>query len=365
MGGEAGGQSWGPVISGDGRYVAFHSTAWDLVPGDTNGAVADVFVWDATTGTTTRITDGNNDSFSPAISADGRYITFYSSAWNLVPGDLNGKTDVFVWDATTGSTTRISDGDRDSFSPAISADGRNITYLSAASNLVPGDTNDTNDTYDVFVWDATTGTTTRISDGDRESHDPAISADGRYISYTTASSNLVPGDTNDTWDVLVWDATTGTTTRITDGVDLENYSAAISADGRYITYFSLTSNLVPGDTNGMYDVFVWDATTGTTARITDGDNHSASPTISADGRYITFYSLASNLVPGDTNGVQDVFAWDATTGTTARITDGNDTSSSPSISADGNSITFPSAASNLVPDDTNGVVDVFVWHRNN
>ena len=359
MGGEAGGQSVGPVISGEGRFIAFSSTAWDLVPGDTN-AVADVFVWDRATESITRMTDGSNDSVAPTLSTDGRYIAFYSSAWNLVPGDLNGRTDVFVWDATSGITTRITDGNGNSRTPAISADGRHVAYLSWASNLVPEDTDGTDD---VFVWDAATGSTARITDG--YGHDaPAISADGRYIAYAADSSNLVSGDTNGVTDVFVWDAATGSTTRITDGNGDSSYPV-VSADGRYIAYFSSASNLVSGDTNGVTDVFVWDAATGSTTRITDGDDPSHRPSISADGRHVAYNSTAPVLLPGDTIGLTDVFVWDATTGSTTRITDGDDSSWRPSISADGNSITFSSAASNLVPGDTNGVEDVFVWDRSN
>jgi Tol biopolymer transport system component len=353
IGGEGGGESFDPTISGNGRYVAFASTAWDLVPGDPN-AVADIYVWDASTGTTIRITDGvYYDSLGPAISADGRYVAFHSTSGHLTPGDLNGKDDVFVWDASTGATTRITDGNGESRAPAISADGRYIAFYSSASNLVP---DDTNDAADVFVWDATTGTTTRVSD--YGASDPAISGDGRYIAYESASSTMDPGNTSGAENVFVWDATTGTTTRITDG-DGDSRYPTVSADGRYIAFYSSASDLVPGDTNGVPDVFRWDATTGATTRATGV----GIPVISGDGRYIALYSSASDLVPGDTNGAEDVFLWDATTGTTSPITDGNDSSYRPSISADGNSIAFSSRASNLVDGDTNAAQDVFVWNR--
>ncbi|MFV0460955.1 MAG: DUF4214 domain-containing protein [Actinomycetales bacterium] len=207
------------------------------------------------TGTTTRITNGNNGSYEPAISADGRYITYNSDASNLVPNDTNEEWDVFVWDNNTGTTTRITNGNNTSGYPAISADGRYITYTSAASNLVP---NDTNEQDDVFVWDKNTGTTTRITNGNNSRWAPAISADGRYITYHS-DANLVPNDTNGHRDVFVWDNNTGTTTRITPGTN-RSWAAAISADGHYITYTSSASNLVPSDTNEQPDVFVWQRT---------------------------------------------------------------------------------------------------------
>ncbi|HZA87335.1 MAG TPA: hypothetical protein VE466_10670 [Acidimicrobiales bacterium] len=341
-----------PSVSGDGRYVAYYSSASNLVPDDTNG-VADVFVWDRDTGATARITDGNAWSQEPAISVDGRYVAYYSFASNLVPDDTNGFADVFVWDRDAGTTTRITDGNDNSGRPAVSADGRHITFDSSASNLVPDDANGFK--RDVFVWNADTGTTTRITDSiwytDEYSLSGGISADGRYVTFQSLSSTLVPNDTNNHWDVFVWDADTGTTTRISDG---GAYHPRISSDGRYVTYDAI---------RGTDHVFVWDSTTRTTIRVTDGNGPSGAPTISSDGRYITFQSWASDLVPDDTNGVADVFVWDRDTGTTMRITDGDGDSTDAAISADGGSVTFWSAASNLVSDDTNGVRDVFVWNR--
>lgn len=132
--------SQGADISTDARHVAFQSYASDLVAEDTNGK-GDVFTFDRTTGTTVRITDGNDDSYDPATSADGRHITFSSRASDLVPDDANGQTDVFTWDRTTGVTTRITDGDNDSGLAAISGDGRHVTFLSYASDLVADDRN--------------------------------------------------------------------------------------------------------------------------------------------------------------------------------------------------------------------------------
>jgi Tol biopolymer transport system component len=301
-----------------------------------------------------RITDGNSASVLPAVSADGRYVAYYSSASNLVPDDTNGFMDVFVWDRATGTTTRITNGNDESGDAVISADGGSITFDSQASNLVPDDTNGFK--RDVFVWDADTGTTTRITDSvwytEEYSLSGGLSADGRYVTFSSLSSTLVPDDTNNHWDVFVWDAITGAITRLSDGAA---FHPRISSDGRFVTYNAIW---------GTDHVFVWDSATGTTTRITDGsDGASVAPTISADGRHVAFQSGASNLVPGDTNGVWDVFVWDRLTGTIARVTDGDGDSSNPAISSDGRAVAFWSAAGNLVADDTNAVQDVFLWQR--
>ena len=236
-----GGSPEKPAISADGRYVAFESGSSNLVAGDTNG-FEDVFVRDLQSGTTQRVsvatggTQGNGFSSEPAISADGRYVTFSSAASNLVPGDTNGAPDVFVRDRRSGTTQRVSvaaagtQGNGDSGSSAIGADGRYVAFVSRASNLVPGDTNGTSD---VFVRDLQLGTTQRVSvatDGtqaDGASFNVAISADGRYVAFDSYASNLAPGDTNQAGDVFVRDLQSGTTQRVsvaTDGSQGNGYS---------------------------------------------------------------------------------------------------------------------------------------------
>ena len=395
-------------ISADGRYVAFTSYASNLVSVDTNGTW-DVFVHDRQTGVTERVsvgsagTEGNGISGSPSISADGRYVAFHSDATNLVADDTNGTRDVFVRDrcvsngspvpSCTPATERVSadssgvQGDGVSDLAAISADGRYVAFESRADNLVPGDTNGAND---VFVHDRQTGVTERVSvgstgtEGNGECSYPSISADGRYVAFDSDATNLVPGDTNGSGDVFVHDRQTGVTERVSvdsagtqgngeSGVE----SVPISADGRYVAFYSYASNLVPGDTNGVPDVFVHDRLTGGTERVsvdsagTQGNGWSVHASISADGRYVAFDSDATNLVPGDTNGYRDVFVHDRLTGVTERVSvdstgsqgDGHsDPFYSPSISADGRYVAFESDATNLdlVLGDTNGYRDVFV-----
>ena len=272
---QANGGSGGPSISADGRWVTYESYASNLVAGDTNDSL-DVFVWDRVTGATELVsvasdgTQANSGSGGPSISADGRWITYASGASNLVAGDTNGSVDVFVWDRVSGVTQRVSvasDGTQansGSDGLSISADGRWITYRSRASNLVAGDTNGSGD---VFVWDRVSGVTQRVSvasDGTQansDSGDPSISPDGRWITYTSGASNLVPGDTNGSRDVFVWDRVSGVTQRVSvasDGTQANGYSygPSISADGRWVTYESHVSNLVAGDTNDDWDVFL-------------------------------------------------------------------------------------------------------------
>jgi len=391
-GAEGNQNSFDASISAAGRFVAFGSVASNLVPGDTNG-FQDVFVHDLQTGQTTRVSvdhssgaGGNNHSFAPSISADGRFVAFNTSASNLVPGDTNRTSDVFVRDLHTGQTTRVSvdssgaEGNAGSAFPSISADGRFVAFDSLASNLVPGDMNGT---WDVFIHDLQTGLTTRVSvdssgaEGNSESISPSISAAGRFVAFESWASNLVPGDTNGLEDVFVHDLQTGQTTRVsldTSGSEGNNHSdgPSISAAGRFVTFGSVASNLVPGDTNGSWDVFVHDLQTGQTTRVSvdtsgaEGNNDSRYPSISADGRFVAFDSSASNLVPGDTDRHRDVFVHDRLTRQTTRVSvgisgaGGNNPGVFPSISADGRFVTFHSSASNLVHDDTNGTWDVFV-----
>ena len=272
-----------------------------------------------------------------------------------------------------------------SFASAISGDGRFVAFRSFANNLVPGDTNLV--CCDVFVHDRQTGVTERVSvasngtqsNGQGEG-DIAISADGRFVAFGSEATSLVPGDTNGRPDVFVRDRQTGTTERVSvasNGTQANGYGApplAISADGRFVAFRSFATNLVPGDTNGLDDVFVHDRQTGMTERVnvaSDGAQANAgggSGSISADGRFVAFTSFATNLVPGDTNAVGDVFVHDRQTGMTERVsvvsdgTEGNDSSGDDSvaISADGQFVAFDSNATNLVPNDTNETRDIFV-----
>jgi Tol biopolymer transport system component len=390
--------SWATGISAEGRYTVFDSHATNLVPGDTNGQF-DVFVHDSRTGATTRVSvasDGsqaNYYSHAGPISGDGRVVAFTSAANNLVPGDTNDRVDVFVHDQQTGATTRVSvssagrQANGDSGEATISADGRFVAFSSHASNLVQ---RDTNQGPDVFVHDLVTGKTTRVSvnSGGRqtnarsESDGPAISANGRFVTFSSSARNLVRGDTNRLPDVFVRDRKTGRTARVSvdsrgrqagrDRSLTGSSSAMISADGRFVGFLSSDTNLVRGDTNRLPDVFVHDRRTGRTIRVdvsSDGKQANAEsgvPIMSPDGRYVAFSSYATNLIPEQTGGVGELFVRDLVAHTTtlvsrnARGDVGDDSSTAGGFSADDRYLAFSSWASNLVSGDTNLQVDVFV-----
>ncbi|GIU84057.1 MAG: hypothetical protein KatS3mg008_0832 [Acidimicrobiales bacterium] len=394
-GGFAGGVSVAPSISADGRFVAFESSASDLVPGDTNGA-ADVFVRDLVAGVTRLVSvnfvtgdSGNNASRAPSISADGRFVAFESSASDLVPGDTNGAADVFVRDLVAGVTRLVSvnfvtgdSGNNASRAPSISADGRFVAFESSASDLVPGDTNGVRD---VFVRDLTSHVTRLASKdagggaSDGESRHAHISADGRFVAFTSWASDLVSGDSNGVSDVFVHDLLSGVTRLAsvdaaggpTDGGSLTPF---LSADGRFLVFESWASDLASGDADGIRDVFVRDLVSGVTRLVSvDGtggpaDAASYRPSVSADGRFVAFFSYASDLVSGDTNGAYDAFVRDLVSRVTRLVSvdqfgdPANGSTYWSSISADGRFVAFYSNASDLIAGDTNDVSDVFVRH---
>jgi Tol biopolymer transport system component len=245
----------------------------------------------------------------------------------LVAGDTNAVEDAFLRDRQTGETVRVSvntagqQGNSNSFFPMPSADGRFVAFESQASNLVAGDTNNNPD---VFVRDRQTGQTTRVSvasdatQSNGYSSVDAISADGRYVVFMSAASNLVAGDTNNAEDVFVRDRQTGTTTRISvDSAGVQGNAssngASLSADGRIVLFQSDANNLVADDRNGATDIFTRNVQTGRTQRVTlsndgrESNGASGRPTMTPDGAAISFSSNANNLVAGDTNNQGDVF----------------------------------------------------------
>ncbi len=338
--------------------------------------------------------DGNGQlgtgETSATTAADGSY-----SFGELAPGTYNvAEVQQPGWQQTSPlanvpAIERVSvapdgtQGNDFSQRPSFSADGRYAAFFSSASNLVPGDTNGAPD---IFVYDRQTDAIERVSvasDGTQAnsgSTGSSISADGRYVAFQSTASNLVSDDNNSTYDIFVYDRQMDTIERVSvasDGTQGNGQStiAGISADGRYVTYSSDASNLVSGDTNGAGDAFVYDRQMDTIERVsvasdgTQGNGRSSGGSLSADGRYVGFYSIASNLVPGDTNGVGDAFVYDRQMDTIERVsvaangTQGNDLSYSPSLSADGRYAAFTSYARNLVSGDTNGFGDIFVYDR--
>lgn len=325
-----------------------------------------------------------------AVSFDGRFIAYYSEATTLVPNDSNGMCDVFVRDRFKGTTQRVSvdsggvEGNGVSFGGWLSPDGRFVSFVSEATNLVTGDGNGWPD---AFVRDRVTGTTVRVSvdsagnEADFGGEGGPISADGHIVAIGSYATNLVPGDTNGTWDVFVHDLQTGITEMVSvdpSGAcgDSESYVLAMTPDGRCVLFWSEATNLVPGDTNSCGDLFVRDRMLGTTTRIsvdstgTEADRDSMSGDITPDGRFVAFLSDATNLVANDTNGFRDAFLRDLTNGTTERVSvrsNGAQANGSSfhatSISSDGSLIAFSSNAMNLVGGDRNGASDEFVRDR--
>jgi Tol biopolymer transport system component len=377
-----------PVISADGRYVAFASGATNLVTGETGGQ-RNIFVRDRITGVTTRASVGllgaqpNQMCFAPCISADGRYVAFQSMATNLVTTDTVGQAQVFVRDRVLNVTSLVSVDSLGSpgsgAAPAISADGRYVAFESGASTLV---INDTNAKTDIFVHDRITGVTTRESmgpaaQGNGDSTAASISGDGRYVAFESLATDFAASDSNGASDIFVRDRLAGTTTRMSmDSLAVptngDSTGPSISSDGRYVAFESMATNLVAGDTNLAWDVFVRDRVAATTTRASvgplgvEGNGPSGAPVLSGDGRRVTFESQATNLVTGDTNGTQDVFMRDRLSSTTTRMSvdsaggPGSLASSEPCISGDGRYVAFGSVASNLVASDTNLSTDIFV-----
>lgn len=390
-----------PDVSADGRYVAFYSTASDLVAGDTNN-VGDIFRRDLLMSTTALVSVGgsglgNHESYDPDLTPDGRYLAFETTATNLFANDLNGTIDDVVLRDMTGSgvelisvnATGSGSGSGTSYDPVISDDGRFVAYESFATNLVNGDTNGL---FDVFVRDRVLGTNLLCSrdlsgtgSGSLESYDPIISGNGQIVVFFSHATNLVAGDTNNSSDLFAFNTATHTVQLITRALDGGmasdgSYNYSISADGRYVAFESYATNLVANDGNGANgDIFLRDLLTGTTALISgacdgsgSGNSYSSNPQLSADGRYITFQSAANDLVAGFfTAGTENVYRHDRLTGETVLVSQnqfvsggGNGSSYASGLSGTGDTVVFVSDASNLAAEDANNTTDIFVWQGN-
>lgn len=354
---QANGNSGGPAVSRSGRFVAFSSTATNLTAAGTNG-LSNIFVRDRTAGTTTLVSgalagaSADGPSFHPDVSADGRYVSFYSTASNLVPGDTNGVADVFVRDVQAGTTARVSLGadggqlDSQSDDPAISDDGQRVAFVTAAAAVAE----DTNSAQDVFVRDRGAGTTDRASvgtdgaqlaqggsgaviSGDGSSvafgtrldsycrtllvHDydlgvtqtvtggsacygldvDSISADGRFVGFHTATSQ----EKYYSAAALVADRQTQTVQTLDAQVNVQFYDVEVSDDGAQASY-SLEGRLFLRR-NGVAERVDVDALGQTTS----GDARQLS--LSGDGLFLAYSDDSSTLVPGDTNGLGDVFGY--------------------------------------------------------
>jgi Tol biopolymer transport system component len=366
------------------------------VSGDTNGK-GDVFVKNRATGSITCVSLSSSgvpvegESYAPSLSGDGQRVVFVSDGATLVAVDSNQVADVFLRDLGAQATTRLSvsqtgaEADGASSAPRISTDGRFVAFSSLATNLVAGDTNAQSD---VFVRDLQAGTVECVSlatggaPADGASEGVAVSGDGRYVVFASTATNLIEGeqlaDAARVWDLYRRDRVAGAIVRVSASPaglkgNAHSFAPVISADGRYVAFTSHASNLIASDTNGCPDVFVRDVQSGTTVRVSTGlgggepTGDSLRPSISSDGRYVTFESGAGNLVsdprPEDSTWV---YLRDLQDGTTVRVVSASAESTGDggtlhaAISADGRWIAFASAEPALIAGDSNGFEDVFV-----
>jgi Tol biopolymer transport system component len=395
-------------ISLNGRYVAFYSDANNLVANDTNGC-RDVFLCDLLLGTNILVSvdpDGfgaNGVSVNPAISADGRYVAFASSATNLVAGDNNRAQDVYVRDLLVGATKLVSigtngvaPGNAASDLTMMSADGRSVLFRSKAQNLATGVF--ASGIENLFWRDLQAGVTYALTTAGVLS--AAMTPDGRFVTYGGLNTSLYVWDsllvTRIYTNTMVGIANTAISPdgkRLAFSASNHLYAADVAArtnwvfaslplarnpglrfsgDGRFLAYLTSGAQL-PSDTNGVNDVYLYDFETGTNLLVSQsysasgaGNGPSDSPAISADGRFVAYRSSASNLVPGDTNGVPDVFLYDRLNSSTTLLSvnqfgdaPGNNRSMTPVFTGDGQTLMFRSWASDLVAQDFNHWGDVF------
>jgi Tol biopolymer transport system component len=431
------GASFQPVISADRSKIVFVSQAKNLVSNAGHNVSLDIYVWNALDGNVELVSvdvsgmqGGNDDSGYPSISADGRYVVFASKAGNLVNGDTNRVSDVFVRDLHSGTTlavsadlTSVTTGDLDSTGPVMTPDGRWIAFESAASNLTP---HDTNGIVDVFLHDREHGQTTLLSLGAlgtssnlaEKSFAPSIAADGSRVAFVSTAAGLVAGVSNHLGEVYTWDRASGTVLWVSSDAasffpgeegSVRAFDAVISADGQWVVFKAMASNqeriLLLGrdlsavhstliesnvawnacpslSSDGRYvayetatDVFVWDRVHGSRQLISvalngsdAGNGPSQNPVLTPEGTRVAFLSRATDLVTNQTYGRLQVY-WKDLTATTTRLVsaggagEGGDTDAEgvlPAISTDGSWVAFDNPSDNLTPNDLNRTSDVFV-----
>lgn len=403
-GGNSNGAASAPSLSADGRFVAFVSTARDVHPDDTD-LVEDVFVRDLQTGVIVLVSrnsagvKANGPCTAPSISGDGQRVAFVSTATNLHPDDSDTNPDIYLRDLSAGITFLASrasgaggpKGNGSHADAALSLDGTVVAFSSTSTNL-PDDADATDD---VFARNLATSTTVLVS----RATGPAgakgnggsrflgvnggrfISADGRFVCFRSAATNLDADDADANPDLYVRDISLATTTLVSRASGPTGVKAnaacddfALSADGATVAFQTSATNLHPDDTDGVTDLFARNLTLNVTVLVSRGGGGAGpkandscfAPSVSGDGRYVAFWALASNLVPGDTNGNADVFVRDIVGQRAIRVSvrtygaESTGDSVDATISADGAFVAFRSFATNLVDDDNNGQIDVFV-----
>ncbi|MGH7264859.1 MAG: TolB family protein [Candidatus Rokuibacteriota bacterium] len=368
------------AVSADLRTIAFTNVvaAGPAPKGGPPPMVARIYVHDRATGATSRVdvaSDGTPQDGSSslqggvAMSADGRIVAFDSTARNLSPGGT-GLSQVYVHDRLTGITTAVSvagdgsPGDGPGVGPALSPDGTVVAFASTAANLVPGGTPG----WHIYVHERATGRLTRVSDAVPGSpvraSEPVLSEDGRVVAFAADTTDPAPGG-NNVRHIYVHDAVTGITTRVSDPIG-HSREHAVSADGRVVVFTSIVRDRLGDGTlvSNLSDVFVHDRLTGVTARVSQGGDWLAGlPRPSAHGNVIAFQSTGPL---GGPDGHAHIAVHDRAAGTTSLVSvgpdgaPGNTASYHPRVAGDGSAVAFASDATNLVPGDTNGASDVFV-----
>jgi len=387
-----------PSIGLDGRWVAFESDAGNI---DTASTTRSIFLHDRQGHATVLVSvadnneAGNDLSSESAVSDAGRFVAFLSQATNLVPGDANGFSDIFLRDTRDNTTVRVSvsdagdEADSGSDHPSIGGDGARVAFQSTATNLAsPAGTG----IDDIYVRNLPDNTTRRASLAwdntlaDGSSSYPLLSRNGRFVAFYSEATNLVTGDNNASPDVFVRDLQTGVTERVSvawDNAELPSGARlstphprfppmSISSDGRFVAFMTAGNGVVPTDNNGVDDVFLRDRLRGTTEIVSvtpsgaPGNDRSEYPWVSDDGRYVVFRSYATDIAPALPNPHGDDFLRDRQAGVTRRIGLTHEgvvadiCPGRPRISGDGTVVTFSSPATNLVPGDTNRSSDIFV-----
>lgn len=387
------GDSSGSDISLDGRYVVFGSTATNLITSDTNN-VSDIFMKDTSTNNISRIStdssgnQANGGSWGPKISGNGKYIVYYSNATNLVSGDTNGYTDIFRYSVSSGVTELVStssagvQANQQSFAPDIDSEGRFVVFTTQSTNL---DITDTNSSYDIVLKDMSSGTATYVSQSDAgvlsngNSTSARISCDGRYILFTSGGSNLVASDSNGYDDVFLTDMlSTRTVTNITQGGNNWSNGADISCDGKYILYTSNATNQISGDTNGVADAFRYEKSTGSKVRVSVKENgadplqYSTGVALSADGKLAIFKTSGGSFFTNTTvdhslSYYQDDYLVRDMSQSTSRVIAVKSDLTAPVHGVSGNAafsgsnrIVYDSKGESLASDDNGAYVDSFI-----
>ncbi|MFS3130077.1 TolB family protein [Nocardioides sp. Bht2] len=380
------------ALSTDGRFAVFESSA-PMTNRAGQARVWQIFVRDRKLGTTTLVSVGhrgqlaNHNSDEAVMSEDGRYVAFRSTATNLVPGDTNDKSDVFVRDLRRGTTTRVSTSASGgqltipgntpvgAASPAISPDGRYVGFISHAKGL----TSDDEPGAQAYLKDTVTGAIEVVSRNSLGAtghvvtgSSLGVSRGGKKVSFLSLDAFLVPGENNHDTDVFVRDRSAGTTTLVAAGED-GSKNPVMNTEGTHVAFVARNAEVsLPGAPAGIDQVYIRDLATGTTlaaSRHSDGawaNDHSKAPAISRDGRHVSFNSFASNLVGGDTNRQADVFRHDTATGRTIRVslrsngTQSSHASGITAISGNGMHVLFESHAPDITPLPTSNWGNVFV-----